>query len=41
MGGVPFLRIEASDGSKRFARVSDDDLDALREVLGSLIPEAA
>jgi hypothetical protein len=41
MGGAPFLRIEAPDGSKRFARVNDDDLDALREALGSLIPEAA
>lgn len=41
MGGAPFLRIEAPDGSKRFARVNDDDLNALREALGSLLPEAA
>ena len=40
MGGAPFLKIEAPDGSKRFARVDDDELDALRESLGALIPEA-
>jgi hypothetical protein len=39
--GTSFLRIEAPDGSKRLARVSDADLDALRETLGSFLLEAA
>jgi hypothetical protein len=41
MGGVPFLRIEAPDGSKRFAKVTQDELNILRETLGSLVPEVA
>lgn len=41
MSGQLFLKIEAPDGSKRFARLNDDELSALREALGSLIPRAA
>lgn len=38
MGGQPFLKIEAPDGSKRFARLTADELASLRDALGSLIP---
>ncbi len=41
IGGASFLKIESLDGSKRFARLNDDELNALREALGSLVPEAA